>query len=142
MRLLTRGQIDRALRAIFPDLRDWLPTDPQYLSVEEQDMAHLIDTHADPDNRFVPQLWECEEIAGAFVVDVRRSRLANLDAIPVDERFNLAIGEAYADHFRHIRSPHVANVFLDSNMRVLLCDLQTRTIWPASNADDVYFVRM
>lgn len=141
--MLTNAHINKALQAVFPGMRDWLPTDTQYLPCNQEYLSLLVADHCDPENRYIPNLWECEEIAAAFVVDVRRTRRDQVEQIAPENRFNCAIGEAYADRLYGYPQPHVVNLAIDQNKRVLLCDLQTKRIWPADPAKDfVYFVRM
>ena len=138
--VLKTHEMRSQLKSLFPSLLDWLPTDREYLPVDN--MAELIEKYADPLNRYIPSLWECEEIAMAFIVDVRRGRLDNLHMIEPHFRKNLAIGEALGTRWDGEKKSHHANIFFSMD-GVYLCDLQTKKIWKAKNGnDDIFFVRM
>lgn len=134
------SDIGKKLKLLFPALIDWLPTDKTFLTIEPDQVLELVNKYYDP--RYIPNLWECEEISMAFVVDVRRGRLNSLEHIPVKLRKNLAIGEALGTKWEGVRKFHQANIFISSNS-IFLLDMQTRKIWKASkNFDDIFFVRM
>lgn len=130
------------LKELFPRVIDWLPTDSEYLTIEPEQVQVLIEKYADPENRYIPNLWECEEIAIAFVVDVRRGRKNDVESIPVTERKNYAIGEALGTRWDGVAKSHQANIFIASD-GVYLFDMQTKKTWKAEKGrDDIFFVRM
>ena len=121
---------------------DWLPTDKEYLFVEPEEVESLMFNFADPSNRYIPFVWECEEIAMSFVVDVRRERRNNIESIAVEERRNLALGEALGTKWAGKNKSHHANIFIATD-GVYLADLQKRKIWKAEKGkDEMFFVRM
>jgi len=135
--VITSQGIYSLLKPIFPDLNEWLPTDNEYETVSVREMTSLIDRFRDPANTYRPHVWACEEIAMAFVVDVRRAEKDDLST-----KRNRAIGEALGDKWDGVEKQHHANIFIADD-GVYLFDMQTKKIWPAQNGqDNIYFVRL
>jgi len=135
--IITTKEIITKLKDIFPDINDWLPTDKEYLSVGVGEMIALIEKHCDPRNRYRPYVWECEEIAQAFITDIRREELDDLSI-----KRNRAIGEALGDRWNGSDKSHHANICIADD-GVYLFDMQTKKIWPAKKGqDNIFFVRM
>lgn len=140
--IISTDKIEKLLRSVFPSMGGWLPTDREYIMPSEEELAGLVEAYADRQQRYVPSLWECEEIAMAFVVDVRRGRLNALHHIPPAFRKNLAIGEALGTVWDGKKKAHQANVVIIEK-EVHLLDMQIKKMWRAQRGkDDIYFVRM
>lgn len=79
---------------------------------------------------------ECEEIAKAFVMDVRKWEAQT------DQTINRAIGAANCSRVRGEEIGHTINVAITAD-GVVLFDMQTGESWAAeSGQDDIYFVEM
>lgn len=140
--MLTADAIGELLYGIFPAMSDWLPTDTWYLPIEPHQVQMLIAQHrAEVNPTWIKNLWECEEIAMATVVAIRRQMRDEATASPRAPRYNMAIGEAYATRLNGQDKAHTVNLFVATS-GVHLFDMQTGRIWQATEGDNVYFVRM
>jgi len=134
--VITTATMQSQLRAIFPGIVDWLPTDRDYLLADIETVRSLITKYRDPLNRYIPQVWECEEIASAFMVDVRRGELA------AGKKKNMAIGEALGTKWNGVEKRHHANIFFSAD-GIYLFDMVTQKIWQAKPGQDkIFFVRI
>jgi hypothetical protein len=132
---LTTKAIKRQLDAVFLDLVDWNPTDQEYQVVQWDDIPGLVERF--PASPWIEHKWECEEIAKAFVVDVRRWEAGDADA-----HLNRAIGVCNCERLRGQDIAHTINVLL-TDRGVALLDMQTKDFWLAEcGADTIYFVEM
>lgn len=128
--------LNKRLKRIFPDLIDWRPTDESFLLVEPEEIDLLISEFADDDTPIIPGTYACEEVAWAFMVDVRRSMARNIGVIPVPLRkINLAIGNVDGTKFGGIDKNHTVNFFV-SNKHIYLLDMQIRKYWIAVKGQD------
>lgn len=135
-------EIARQLKFTFPNLIDHRVTDKEFLIIEVSDIRRLIEKYRDPLNRYVPNLWECEEISLAFMIDVRRGRLNSLEHLRVEDRKNLALGIAAGLKWKGKEKNHQANIFF-SKKGIYLFDIQTQEIWKANpKHDDIFFVEV
>jgi len=135
--VITYKEIFTRLKSVFPDLIDWLPTDREYQTASIGDVIGLMERYHDIVNFYRPYVWECEEIATAFVVDVRREEKDDLSLTR-----NRAIGEALGDRWNGVDKSHHANIFVADD-GIYLFDMQTKKIWPAvKGQDNIFFVRL
>lgn len=134
MTTITTDKIAALLRDVSPALIDWNPTDEQYAVVAGDEVQKLIDES--PPLPWKPGVYECEEIAKAFVMDVRKWEAKT------DQPMNLAIGVAYCSRVKGEEMSHTINVLIvDGN--VTLLDMQTGEYWLAERGhDEFYFVEM
>lgn len=141
--LITSQDIEQRLYAVFPGMHDWLPTDTEYLTVEPHEVQAMMAQHRDEiDPTWIKNLWECEEIAMATVVAIRRTAKDESRRSIRAPRQNLAIGEAYAERLQGQDKKHTVNCFISAD-GVHLFDMQSGQIWPAAmGSDTIYFVRM
>ena len=131
---ITAEKIATLLRDVSPVLIDWNPTDEEYAMVADDEVQRLVDEF--PALPWKPGVYECEEIAKAFVMDVRRWEAKT------DQSMNRAIGVAYCSRVNGDEMSHTVNVLIvDGN--VTLIDMQTGEYWPAERGnDELYFVEM
>ena len=142
MKTISTKEVAAQLEAVFPDLIDWLPTDAVYLLTTVEAVERFMHQYEDASIRYIPSLCECEELSLFFVADVRRGRCRLVDTLPVEERKNLAIGEALATKLRGQGTRHQLNVFVTED-GVYLGDVQTKKTWKAAKGEDnIFFVRM
>lgn len=144
MKHLQYTDVERRLRAVFPALEVFAPTDKGFLTVD----TGLIDklTALYPARHYVTGINECEEIARRFCTQVADWQLDRLEYhpedFPLDQRYSFALGEASGELFRGQAQDHTVNIFLTEDA-VMLLDMQTGTYWPAKAGEDViFFVRM
>lgn len=134
-KVINTEKIERQLRAVFPALTDWNPTDDEYRIVRWVEIPTLIKRH--PASKWHENKWECEEIAKAFMVDVRREEAVD-DAI-INNR---AIGVCNCSMVQGEELAHTINVLI-TDRGVALLDMQTETFWLAEvGRDEIYFVEM
>lgn len=133
--LIAVGDIEQLLRSVFPDFYDWNPTDEEYRVVRWVEMPGLIKRF--PASKWQENKWECEEIAKAFVTDVRREEAAD----PVITH-NRAIGVCNCEKLHGEEIGHTINILI-TDKGVVLLDMQTETFWLAESGQDaIYFVEM
>lgn len=134
-------EIERRLRAVFPNLEVWAPTDATYLTVDLAEMDRLVDRN--PAQPWLKNINECEEIADRFLVNVRDWELDSAQRMATELRFNRALGVASGGRFQNVDKDHTVNVFAADDGGIYLLDMQVATYWRAvKGADDIYFVRM
>lgn len=126
--------IGELLRDVFPGLIDWNPTDEEYLQVDGEGLEKLVDEF--PALPWKAGVYECEEIAKAFVTDVRKWEAQTNQAM------NRAIGVANCSKLKGEEIQHTINVLMVDGS-VCLLDMQTGEHWPAERGqDEIYFVEM
>lgn len=129
------AEIENMLRAISPDLIDWNPTDEEYQLVKWSEIAGMVKRF--PASGWIENKWECEEIARAFVVDVRRE-----EAQDKSQTLNRAIGVANCSKLQGEETNHTIDILI-TDRGVALLDMQTGSYWLAERGqDEFYFVEM
>lgn len=134
MTTIITEQIGELLRAVFPNLIDWNPTDEEYSVVAGEELPKLIEEF--PALPWKPGVYECEEIAKAFVMDVRKWEAQT------DQPRNRAIGVANCSKLKGKEIDHTINVLIVDGV-VTMLDMQTGEHWQAElSQDEIYFVEM
>lgn len=134
MTTITTDKIAAILRDVSPGLIDWNPTDEQYSVVSGDEVQRLVDEF--PALPWKPGVYECEEIAKAFVMDVRKWEAKT------DQAMNRAIGVANCSRVNGEEISHTINVLIVDGV-VNMLDMQTGEYWPATlGQDEFYFVEM
>jgi hypothetical protein len=133
--MISMPEIEKMLRKISPLLTDWNPTDEQYMLVDVEEIPILVDQF--PAYQWKENKWECEEIAKAFMMDVRRQ-----EAEDPTISHNRAIGVAYCSRIAGEDVQHTVNILI-AESGVYLLDMQTKHFWRAEGGrDEIYFVEM
>lgn len=131
---ITTERIGELLRDVFPGLIDWNPTDEEYRQVAGDELEKLVDDF--PALPWKAGVYECEEIAKAFVMDVRKWESQT------DQAMNRAIGVANCSLLNGEEIKHTINLLIVDGV-VTLLDMQTGEHWPAERGqDEIYFVEM
>lgn len=131
---ITTERIGELLRDVFPGLIDWNPTDEEYSVVSGDELQTLIDSF--PSLPWKAGVYECEEIAKAFVMDVRKWEAKT------EQAMNRAIGVANCSKLKGEEIQHTINVLIVDGA-VWLLDMQTGEHWQAERGhDEIYFVEM
>lgn len=131
---ITTDKIADLLRDVSPGLIDWNPTDEEYKMVGINEMSVLVSDF--PALPWKQGVYECEEIAKAFVVDVRKWEAQT------DQPMNRAIGVANCSRVKGEEVSHTINVLVVDGT-VTMLDMQTGEYWPAERGqDEFYFVEM
>lgn len=133
-KIIQTAEIGKRLKATF-GLSDWNPTDPAYLVVSRDDISAIAKMF--PSQKWVESKWECEEIAKAFVVDVRR-----MEAQDGTIDLNRAIGVANCSRLSGDKVSHTVNIAISQD-DIFLLDMQTGEYHVAEKGkDEVFFVEM
>jgi hypothetical protein len=128
------SEISSRLKAIFPDLIDWNPTDGEYLPANKDTLKNYIKIFKSP--AWKEGVNECEEIARRLMCKVRDWELSQ------DYTLNQAIGVAFLTKHQGIEERHTINIAVDEE-NIYLFDMQTEALWIADpEQDNVYFVEM
>lgn len=131
---ITTEQIGELLREVFPGLIDWNPTDEEYKIVGVNEMVTLASDF--PALPWKDGVYECEEIAKAFVMDVRKWEAQT------NQPMNRAIGVANCSKLKGEEIKHTLNVLIVDGV-VTMFDMQTGEHWQAERGqDEIYFVEM
>ena len=138
---LSFSEIKTKLKDIWPMLIHALPTDVEYLLPTLTELKVFIDQY-DPVVKRVKNLYECEEYALGFLVDLRRWRAAQI--IDTEKaQLNWAVGVVLTIKKGLLGDTvHYQNVAVTSDAGVILIEPQTKLITNMKRVKEVHFVLM
>ena len=136
------ADIRKTISSIYPGMQFIVLTDEQWdlPSIDDIKKTPVFSKYL----RYLPYVFECEEISLSFVSDLRKFRASGMieNNVPDSDRLNWPVGFVWGTKYRGRNLNHWWNVaFTKEGM--FFIEKQTDEIWkPRKDSDDIHFLWM